>query len=327
MKITIRPFEDADFPALAELRNANFPENPVTAETLRFQWESLDPAKFYRERHVAVDPSTGRLVATTSFSHNVEMFHSDKYECGIGVHPDYQRRGIGAQLWELLYERLRARGAILARGGVWEKYPYSVAFAERLGFREKRRSWQSILEVESVNLQEYAHRWERVREQGIVLTTLAEEQQRDPECLRKLYVLSNTLLRHTPLPDVPTDPPYEMFLRWTVENPKSIPEALFIARDGDRYVGLSHLGKSDETDALNQWFTGTDPDYMGRGIAWALKLNTVKFAQEHGYKRIKTWNDTENQRMLSINLRLGYQPQPAWITMEKDLVEPGSDER
>ena len=320
MKMTIRPFEDSDFPAQAEIRNANFPENPVAAETLRFQWESLDPAKFHQERHVGVDPATGRVVAVASFSHNAEMFHPDKYGCGISVHPDYQQRGIGTQLWGLLHESLRARGAILARGQVWEKHPHSVAFAGRLGFREKRRGWQSILEVNGVNLQDYAHRWDRVREQGIVLTTLAEELQRDPECLRKLYVLANTAMRHTPLPDKPTDPPYEMFLRWTVENPKSMPEALFIAREGNRYVGYSHLGKSDEKDALSQWFTATDPDYMGRGIAWAVKLHTVKYAQEHGYKQIKTWNDTENQRMLSINLRLGFKPLPAWITMEKELA-------
>jgi len=58
---------------------------------------------------------------------------------------------------------------------------------------------------------------------------------------------------------------------------------------------------------------------MRRGIAWALKLNTVKYAQENGYERIKTWNDTENQPMLSINLRLGFQPLPATITMEREF--------
>jgi RimJ/RimL family protein N-acetyltransferase len=158
-----------------------------------------------------------------------------------------------------------------------------------------------------------------VQRQNIVLTTFADEQARDPECLKKLYELGNKALRHMPLPDQPTDPPFDMFLRWTVQNPKFIPEALFIATDGERYVGLSHLLQSDEEGALEQELTATDPDYFGRGIAWALKLNTVQYAQEHGFKKIKTWNDTANQAMLSINLRLGYQPQPAWIMMERAI--------
>jgi GNAT superfamily N-acetyltransferase len=77
------------------------------------------------------------------------------------------------------------------------------------------------------------------------------------------------------------------------------------------------LERDDEPGALGQGLTATDPDYMGRGIAWALKLFTVRYAQERGYERIKTWNDSENHTMLSINLRLGFAPRPAWITVER----------
>ena len=158
-----------------------------------------------------------------------------------------------------------------------------------------------------------------MRQQGIVLTTLAEELPRDSQCLPKLYALANESLRHMPMPDIPTDPPYEMFLQWIMESPKRIPEAFFIARDGERYVGLSFLDKSDKEGMINQGLTATDPGYMGRGIAWALKLNTIQYAQEHGYGQIQTWNDSANERMLSINLRLGFQPLPAWIMLEREF--------
>lgn len=316
MKIVIRPFEEADYATLAEIRNANYPADPVTADTLRFWWETAAAAGVYRERYVATDQHSGRVIASASFSHNAEMFHPDKYDCGIMVHPELQRRGVGSQMWEMLEARLRDRRAILARARVWEAHPHAVAFAERRGFREKRRTWQSVLDVRGVDLAEHAHRWERVRQQGIVITTLVQEKSQDPEYLNKLYRLHDLALRNMPLPDEPTGVPWESFLRW-VEGEKAIPEATFIGKDGDRYVGCSHLEREDEPGVVGQGLTATDPDYMGRGIAWVLKLCTLQYAQERGYERIKTWNDSENHSMLSINLRLGFVPQPAWITMER----------
>ena len=320
MKVGLRPFDpETDFPSVVEMHNANYPFNLRSVETARFGWNALDTQRYHRERQAAVEPQTGHLVGVATFGHNPEIFHPDKYGCGINVHPEYQKRGIGRQLWAWLDERLRARGAIVARSSVWEGHADAVAFAQRRGFVEKRRIWQSVLPVERVDLSVLAFRWERARAQGITMTTLAEELERDPECLTKLYTLASESLRHTPLPDVPTDPPFEMFRQWIMENPRRMPEAFFIARDGERYVGVSFLEGAEEERTLNQGLTATDPEYMRRGIAWALKLNTVKYAQENGYQRIKTWNDTENQPMLSINLRLGFRPLPATITMEREF--------
>lgn len=321
MEATLRPFDpETDFPALSEIWTANYPFNPRTPDRMRFFWESVDPARFYRERTVALDQATDRLVGTASFNHSPEMFHSDKYQCGVAVHPDYQRRGIGGRLWEWLSGRLRERQAVLARSSVWEGHPHAVAFAEKRDFREKRRVWQSLLDVEAVNLDGLAHRGERMRSQGITSTTLAVALEQDPQSLQKLYALFNEAMRHTPLPDVPTDVPYDMFERWMMQEPGRLPDACFIARDGDHYVGVSFLSKGTEEATLIQNLTATDPEYMARGIAWGLKVQTVQYARHHGYRYIKTWNDSENQPMLSINLRLGFKPLPAWITIEREFT-------
>ncbi|MDR5682639.1 MAG: GNAT family N-acetyltransferase [Armatimonadota bacterium] len=318
MRIEIRPFEESDYPALAEMRNENHPTDPVTADTLRFWWEAAAAAGVHRERYVATDPDSGDPIGSAWFGHNAEMFHPDKYDCQVIVRPAFGGRGVGSQLWEVLHARLRERAAILARARVWEAHPHAVAFARRRGFRERRRTWQSILDVRGVDLAAHAHRWDRLRTRGIWITTLAQERTQDPDCLRKLHRLHDLALRNMPLPDEPTGVPWESFLRW-VTGEKAIPEATFIAKDGDRYVGCSHLERDDEPGTLGQGLTATDPDCTGRGIAWALKLCTVRYAQEHGYQRIKTWNDSANHAMLSINLRLGFVPQPAWITMEAPL--------
>ena len=51
--------------------------------------------------------------------------------------------------------------------------------------------------------------------------------------------------------------------------------------------------------------------FRGRGVARALKLRTVRWAQENEIQFIDTANDAENARMLAINVRMGYKPLPA----------------
>ena len=70
---------------------------------------------------------------------------------------------------------------------------------------------------------------------------------------------------------------------------------------------------------LEPGFTAVHPAYRGRGIALALKLRTIAFTREHGYRYIKTGSNAVNERMLGINAALGFQPQPARITFELSL--------
>jgi RimJ/RimL family protein N-acetyltransferase len=48
-----------------------------------------------------------------------------------------------------------------------------------------------------------------------------------------------------------------------------------------------------------------------------LKLHTVRYARDHGYREIRTANDIRNRPMLRINEALGFVKQPAWIAFER----------
>ena len=111
---------------------------------------------------------------------------------------------------------------------------------------------------------------------------------------------------------------FKQFRALELESDNALPEANFLALDGARLVGVSRVGRrATEPEVLNQDFTGTDPDYQGRGIALALKLRTVEYAQTHGFREIWTQNDTLNVPMLRINERLGFQRQPPIILYER----------
>lgn len=57
--------------------------------------------------------------------------------------------------------------------------------------------------------------------------------------------------------------------------------------------------------------------YRRQGIALALKLRAIVYAQEHGKPYIKTWNDSPNEGMIALNERLGFVRQIGWLTYRK----------
>jgi GNAT superfamily N-acetyltransferase len=67
-------------------------------------------------------------------------------------------------------------------------------------------------------------------------------------------------------------------------------------------------------------FTGTHRAYRGRGIARAVKLQTLAQAAELGVPEVRTDNDSENAPMLHINETLGYTTMPGYVSFVKRLL-------
>jgi GNAT superfamily N-acetyltransferase len=103
--------------------------------------------------------------------------------------------------------------------------------------------------------------------------------------------------------------------------PSFLPDAFFAAIDGQgRWLGMSDLQRSIEDPSfIWQGLTGVRPEARGKGIAMALKLETVRYAQQLGVDHIKTWNDQQNRPMLAINEAMGFVKQPAWLGQELRL--------
>jgi RimJ/RimL family protein N-acetyltransferase len=64
-------------------------------------------------------------------------------------------------------------------------------------------------------------------------------------------------------------------------------------------------------------YTCSDPEYRGRGIARAVKLQSLAQAVERGVPFVYTDNDSENAPMLHINEKLGYRPCPGFVSLLK----------
>lgn len=319
MSLHLRPFHEEDRPVLVDIRNRNFPDEPRTVERMAYSDRTWNAERYTRVRVVA--ERNGRIVGWGQVSHTPWRFHPRKYELRLEVDPDLQRQGIGGAVHDWLLTELRARDALLVRADAQESRAAAVDFLAHRGYREVQRAWVSNLSVADFDPTPFSGAEERVSRQGIHVTTLAAERARDPEAARPVYELSIRCEFDEPTLDPATPIPYEEFLLRELDVPAAIPEAVFLAKDGERYVGFSSLQREDAMpDTLDTGFTGVHPDYRGRGIAMALKLRAIQYAQERGYRRIRTGNHSLNAPMLRINVALGFQKEPARITFERAIA-------
>jgi GNAT superfamily N-acetyltransferase len=248
------------------------------------------------------------------------MFHAKKFWFDAWVDPRHQGHGVGSAIYDRLKDDFDENGAIAAWMGIRENMATSIAFAQKRGFTEKMRGWESTIDPYQVNISEFQEYSNKASQAGIEFSTLEQELRRDPECYEKLYELVQTTFRDVPIADTPTDTPYDQWLAFEMKNPNLVPQAYMIAKDGENYVGTSVVWRmKKEPRSLYQGLTGIRRAYRGKGIAVALKLKVLEFARKNGFDNIRTFNASTNEGMLSINMKLGFKRDLAWITFEKNL--------
>ena len=201
-----------------------------------------------------------------------------------------------------------------------EDMPTSLRFIAKRGFQERFRVWESRLNPASVDLAKFRHYLDKAKSAGVEISTLARELAQDPDCYRKLYELNQTLFADVPAPEPYTPLPFEQWLNFDMKDPGLLPEAYTIAKHGDKWVGLSTARRLDrEPHGLHQLITGVRREYRGNGIAFAMKLRVLEWAQKNGIESIRTENATNNEPMLAVNTKLGFQRKVGQAFFSKTL--------
>lgn len=300
--------------------NTLFPEDyQETLKQFRYHRKRLRAGGYADVFAVAETPG-GQVVG---YAHHQQMpgqADPDRFRVIVGVAPEWRGRGVGRALFAHVTAQLIGRGARAAETFAREHDMRVIDFLVRRGFREAMRAWENRLDPSRFDPAPFAPYLERVAAAGITITTLTDEQDRDPDALSKAYELHNAVEADIPSTSPFEAQPFERYVEHNVRGPNALLDAYFLAKAGEAYVGEAVLRTSALGTYLTHDTTGVRRAYRGRGIAMALKLATIEYARAHGHTQIRTWNEVNNAGMLAINEQLGFVRRPAWITFEKTLA-------
>lgn len=321
MTLVIRPFRPADYPAIAEIRNATWTDDPVLAETLQSNDSRIKPGLILRrlvaERH-------GQVLGNAVFYHMEWMHHPQKFGVGISVHPEHQGQGIGTALYDAVMAELQTYNPIKLLTSTRADKPEALRFAEKRGFHETFRAWESRLELSRFEPAHWAKDVQRVLDLGYQIKSLAELMD-DPDYQRKMYELDHAGSYDIPLPpgEVFTFPTQERYWETVRSNPDFDPQLWFLVVKDSEYLGVSMLFKRPADNDLNAGFTTVRREHRHQGVALALKIAALSHAKQLGKTAVRTVNAQVNRSMLAINEALGFEKMPAWIDLAKIIKAGG----
>jgi RimJ/RimL family protein N-acetyltransferase len=320
LDLDLRPATFDDVELVADLEASRDPEDPLDPDLLRHWWtRSFVNGVAMR----LVDVRAGAAVAFVSARHHHWSTDSPKRFGWIRaiLRDDVWSEPAYSHMIELAEDWLRSEKADVGATQVGEQFARELEVLARIGYREVRRQNDSELDLVGQRdhlLAEASRQRKKMHEQGVQMLPLSEDS--DPDRMVKLYEMAAAAEQ-----DIPTTVPMrkETFDEWkglTFGNPGIREDRFWIAREGDAIVGLSVLSFPRRRGLPWTDFTATSKAVRGRGIARALKYETMAQAIELGFERVRTSNDGDNAPILHINREMGYQLITPVIELHRDLA-------
>jgi len=292
------------------------PSSPNDPAVLRYEWEHPQDSWVLRRFIALADdrPAGWSVYAHPRWNRAPRAFGS----IGADLLPDLRTSESLASLIRSTEERLVAAGAGTVEISANEDDPVRSAAIIALGYREDRRSkrWELDLVANREPLIAMAEESrERMRRQGVRLLTLADDD--DPQRIEKIWRMSSEADEDVPstLPHV--EETVDDYLRWFGQ-PDIREDRVWLAREGDAIVGISLLGYPPVRGVVGTHWTATARAVRGRGIARAVKCETIAQAISLGVDRVRTGNDAQNDPILHINASMGYKQIAGRISYLKD---------
>jgi len=318
-----RPFEDRDREPMVAERNTWYgPMEQGSAEEWR-AWETIAPDD--SRLRITVEDESGGVAAMADVSAGGTSRHPDGAQSGgVSVARADRGKGIGSALLAVIVDEAVRRKAPRFLMGVNAAHTDSLEWATKRGFREIGRRLESYIELARFDPARFGARVDNVRRSGVALRTIAEILDgRDGESresfIRALYDAEAPMWEDIPYATPTPHWPYERFRQIYFESGQIFADTSTVAYDREAIAGFTVTGKRGSLDGAT-WMTGVGRDYRGRGLATAIKVEALSRAKAKGLRALVTTNDEPNKAMREINAKLGYQPLPARIQLEKPLL-------
>src|SRR4051794_15468313 len=191
----LRPFHDPDWPTVDAIASARAGNDARSYESWVNRRKKFDESRYFRRQYVVEDERTKHIIAYGAVEQTVYL---PKYRLLLLSDAQWLKRGAG----ELLLDRLLT-DAIEAKAITVSCRQYAseielVKLLQSRGFEDVSRVLDLRLPVADADVSSFPARLKRIEEQGISITTFAEEREREPRCVEKLYELTRLLQQDDP---------------------------------------------------------------------------------------------------------------------------------
>lgn len=318
-RFQLRPASLADAGIVADLEALRDPDDPRDPVILRHWWV-INETNEVSMRRVAVQ-ETG-AIAYVSARHDPWQTTDERFgTLNAVLRPNIWTDARFEELVKVAEEWLKGEGVKTAIARVQEKFTDELRVFERIGYREERRMRTSELDLLTRHKQIVTTLGAcrlKMQQQGVRLLLLSEDS--DPEKLTKLYRMTIEAEK-----DIPTSAPwralsFDEWKRLWFDNPGIRADRFWVAREDNEIVGMSSLDFPVTRGIPYTALTCTAREVRGRGIARALKYESMSQAIELGFTRVRTMNDADNAPILHINKEMGYRLVVPVIELHRDLA-------
>ena len=295
----------------ADVDTAVRPRSPRDPEVYEYWWAQPDEnwvfARFVVSR-------AGRRVGYAVAQHPRWDVQPERYGTIEGnLLPAERTKATLDVVYASMEERVIADGAKILSAWTNEDDPVRIETLRGRGYKEDRHSrrWELDLVANRERLLAMTEESRsRMKKEGIRMLTLATDD--DPNVIEKIWKLSEEAGGDVPTTEPRVPEEMASYTRW-VNAPEIHRDRFWIARVGDDVVGVSVLGYPPVRGLVGTEWTATARTVRGRGVARALKCETLAQAIALGVDRVRTGNDAANDPILHINETMGYRLIPGGI--------------
>jgi GNAT superfamily N-acetyltransferase len=313
--IAFREARPDDVPFVADLTTAVNPDDPEDPVQKDHWWRNPD-ANTRVERFIG--ELAGDPVAYAFHRHvNWELMPKRYSRVAGDILPAHRTAERLDALFGLMEERSRGDGARIFTAWSWEHDDLRVNVLLSRGYREERRErfWELDLVANRQRLLAMAEEARtKMRAAGIQILTLDRDD--DPKKWEKLWRMSNEAELDVPTTVPHVETTFDDFMTW-MRSPSLHEDRTWIAREGDAILGISLLAYPSRGVVQTDW-TAVARAGRGRGIARALKSETVAQAIALGVDKVRTDNDSTNAPILHINETMGYVRRPDMLELMRE---------
>ena len=316
--LELRPAAMSDADMVADLETARIPDDPRDPAMTLFWWTVHPPDQVFMRM---LAERNGQAMAYLFVKHEAWAKTPERFgfirlvlHQDIWSPPQYEWLVETAEAW------LRSEAAATSVISVRADFQTEARVLEAMGYRVVRRArqWELDLVANRERLLAGAEQCrQRMAEQGVRLLTL--DQDTSPNRLTALYEVALEAERDIPTTVPMHVMPYDEWHHLWFDNPGIQPDRMWIAREGDALIGLSAVEYPPTRGFPFTAFTATARRVRGRGIARALKYQTIEQAIALGASIIRTQNDGENAPILHINADMGYAPIQPYLELHRKL--------